>query len=129
MTNLSAQKLYQSVDNESQILHSSPQQIIHILLKTVISRIKQAKLFIQKQEIVKKGESFNKAIDLLQTIIYADIDFAALQREDAAYTSLYHTVIKQLMYAHLHNDVSILETVIDEMSTHLILRQSQEEIQ
>lgn len=54
MTNLSAQKLYQSVDNESQILHSSPQQIIHILLKTVISRIKQAKLFIQKQEIVKR---------------------------------------------------------------------------
>lgn len=123
--NVSAQTLYQSVDNESQIRQSSPDQIINILLKTSISRVKQAKLFIQKKDIVKKGEAINKAIDLIQTVLYADIDFCALKGQDAPYSPIYQSMIKQLMYAHLNNDSSLLDTLIIEMNENLLLRQEQ----
>lgn len=123
--NASAQSLYQSVDNESQIRQSSPDQIINILLKTAISRAKQAKLFIQKKDIVKKGEAVNKAIDLIQTVLYADIDFCALKGQDAPYSKFYQSIIKQLMYIHLNNDSTILGGLIIEMSENLLLRQEQ----
>lgn len=123
--NSSAQTLYQTVDNESQITHSTPDQIINILLKTAISRIKQAKLFIQKLDIAKKGEAINKAIDLIQTVLYADIDFSALKGEDAPYSKQYQAMIKQLMYAHLNNDIPLLEELIIEMNKNLLLRQDQ----
>lgn len=123
--NSSAQALYQTVDNESQIRHSTPDQIINILLKTAISRIKQAKLFIQKLDIAKKGEAINKAIDLIQTVLYADIDFSALKGEDAPYSKQYQDMIKQLMYAHLNNDIPLLEELIIEMNENLLLRQDQ----
>nr|WP_314264960.1 flagellar protein FliS [uncultured Moellerella sp.] len=123
--NSSAQALYQTVDNESQITHSTPDQIINILLKTAISRTKQAKLFIQKLDIAKKGEAINKAIDLIQTVLYADIDFSALKGEDAPYSKQYQAMIKQLMYAHLNNDIPLLEELIIEMNENLLLRQDQ----
>ncbi len=123
--NSSAQALYQTVDNESQITHSTPEQIINILLKTAISRTKQAKLFIQKLDIAKKGEAINKAIDLIQTVLYADIDFSALKGEDAPYSKQYQAMIKQLMYAHLNNDIPLLEELIIEMNENLLLRQDQ----
>ncbi len=123
--NSSAQALYQTVDNESQITHSTPDQIINILLKAAISRTKQAKLFIQKLDIAKKGEAINKAIDLIQTVLYADIDFSALKGEDAPYSKQYQAMIKQLMYAHLNNDIPLLEELIIEMNANLLLRQDQ----
>lgn len=110
--NLSAKNLYAQIDIESQILNASPYQLVQILFKEALSTLKRAAIFIQQNNIQQTNTTISKAISIIGDGLIAGIDQKKGGEISENMCLLYEYMIRQLLYANMHNDVDKIQHVI-----------------
>lgn len=109
---LSAPTLYAQVDIESQILNASPYQLVQILYQEALSALKRALIFIEQNNIQQKNNAISKAIAIIGEGLNGGIDLEKGGEIGENMTLLYDYMIRELLYANLHNDTDRIQHVI-----------------
>ena len=102
---------YAQIGVESAVMSASPHQLIVLLFDGALSALVRARLFMQQGELAAKGESFSKAINIIDNGLKAGLDNEQGGEIAENLSSLYDYMIRRLMLANLRNDVEIIEEV------------------
>ncbi|HGJ5890361.1 MULTISPECIES: flagellar export chaperone FliS [Arsenophonus] len=112
MNSSTVETLYAQVDIESQILNASPYQLVQILYKEALSALKRAVIFIEQNNIQQKNNAISKAIAIIGEGLNGGIDREKGGEIGENMTLLYDYMIRELLYASLHNNVDRIQHVI-----------------
>ncbi|HCB13537.1 MAG TPA: flagellar protein FliS [Gammaproteobacteria bacterium] len=103
---------YQQVNTQSGVAYASPHRLIQMLMEGALERIATAKGYIQRQDIVAKGEQIGKAIDIIGGL-REGLNHEAGGEIAANLDALYDYLQRRLLEANLNSDVAILDEVAD----------------
>ncbi len=106
-----AAKAYANVGIESSAYSANPHQLISMLLDATLVAIVKAKHHMQKQELVEKGNTIAHAVTLIDSGLRGSLNFEQGGELASNLDNLYSYMIKQLLNAHLHNQVELLDEV------------------
>ncbi|OCG45980.1 flagellar export chaperone FliS [Gilliamella sp. Choc5-1] len=104
---------YEQVNLETRISQASPHQLIVLLFDGALNAIKLASLYIQKGNIVGKGNAISKAINIVDNGLKSCLDLEKGGEIAENLERLYHYISQQLLLANLHNDQEKLQTCFD----------------
>src|SRR5690625_1370215 len=97
---------YSSVKVQSSVTDASPHRLVHMLFEGAVERIAQAQGAMARNEIARKGELLNEAINLVGGLPGSLSDSEG--GELAAYLgALYDYIMRRLVQANAENDRSI----------------------
>ena len=111
MYTASGTKAYAQVSIESGVMSASPHQLIEMLFDGANSALVRARLFMQQDDIVAKGEALSKAINIIDNGLKAGLDQENGGEIAANLSSLYDYMIRRLLQANLRNDCQAIEEV------------------
>ncbi|MCO6547504.1 MAG: flagellar export chaperone FliS, partial [Gilliamella sp.] len=103
----------EQVNLETRISQASPHQLIVLLFDGALNAIKLASLYIQKGNIVGKGNAISKAINIVDNGLKSCLDLEKGGEIAENLDRLYHYISQQLLLANLHNDQEKLQTCFD----------------
>jgi flagellar secretion chaperone FliS len=106
-------KAYEQVNLETRVSQASPHQLIVLLFDGALNAIKLASLYIQKGNIVGKGNAISKAINIVDNGLKSCLDLEKGGEIAENLDRLYHYISQQLVLANLHNDKEKLQTCYD----------------
>ncbi|OCG17331.1 flagellar export chaperone FliS [Gilliamella sp. Fer1-1] len=106
-------KAYEQVNLETRVSQASPHQLIVLLFDGALNAIKLASLYIQKGNIVGKGNAISKAINIVDNGLKSCLDLEKGGEIAENLDRLYHYISQQLVLANLHNDNEKLQTCYD----------------
>lgn len=112
----SALAQYKRINTESALEGASPHQLIQMLLNGALERLTQAKGALARQDVAQKGLLMGKAISIVGGL-RASLDENAEPQMTANLSSLYEYMQRRLLEANLHNDVALIDEVIDLLTT------------
>ncbi|OCG21336.1 flagellar export chaperone FliS [Gilliamella sp. App4-10] len=104
---------YEQVNLETQVNQASPHQLIVLLFDGALNAIKLANLYIQKGNIVGKGNAISKAINIVDNGLKSCLDLEKGGEIAENLDRLYQYIRQQLVLANLHNDQEKLQTCFD----------------
>ncbi|WP_085248172.1 flagellar export chaperone FliS [Gilliamella mensalis] len=104
---------YEQVNLETRISQASPHQLIVLLFDGALNAIKLARLYIQKGNIVGKGNAISKAINIVDNGLKSCLDLEKGGEIAENLDRLYQYISQQLVLANLHNDQEKLQTCFD----------------
>lgn len=111
MYSASGTQAYAKVSVESAVMSASSDQLITLLFDGALSALVRARLFLQDGNIVKKGESLSKAINIIDNGLRVGLDEASEDELTRNLLSLYRYMVHRLLRANLDNDVAGIEEV------------------
>ncbi|AND67564.1 MULTISPECIES: flagellar export chaperone FliS [Dyella] len=103
-----ASALYQQNSVSGGVESADPHQLVGMLLDGALDRIAQARGHVQHGNVAAKGTCISKAVAIvgeLRDSLDHKVDPSFSQRLE----SLYEYVIRRLLYAQLHDDLSALD--------------------
>ena len=111
MYNISGVQSYQQVGLESAVMSASPHQLIVMLFDGAQSALVRARLFMAQGQIVHKGETLSKAINIIDNGLKAGLDMENGGELATNLAALYDYMVQRLLQANLHNDVGAIGEV------------------
>nr|WP_024964904.1 flagellar export chaperone FliS [Pantoea sp. IMH] len=111
MYSASGTQAYAKVSVESAVMSASSDQLITLLFDGALSALVRARLFLQEGNIVRKGESLSKAINIIDNGLKVGLDEASEDELTRNLLSLYRYMVHRLLRANLDNDVAGIEEV------------------
>ncbi|OCG67997.1 flagellar export chaperone FliS [Gilliamella sp. Fer4-1] len=106
-------KAYEQVNLETRVNQASPHQLIVLLFDGALNAIKLANLYIEKGNIVGKGNAISKAINIVDNGLKSCLDLEKGGEIAENLDRLYQYISQQLVLANLHNDKEKLQTCFD----------------
>ncbi|NUF49062.1 flagellar export chaperone FliS [Gilliamella sp. ESL0250] len=106
-------KAYEQVNLETRVNQASPHQLIVLLFDGALNAIKLANLYIEKGNIVGKGNAISKAINIVDNGLKSCLDLEKGGEIAENLDRLYRYISQQLVLANLHNDKEKLQTCFD----------------
>ncbi|EHM45990.1 MAG: flagellar export chaperone FliS [Yokenella regensburgei] len=111
MYNNSGVQAYQKVGLESAVLSASPHQLVVMLFDGALSAMVRARLFLEQGDIVAKGESLSKAINIIDNGLKAGLNMDVGGELPHNLSALYDYMVRRLLHANLRNDVAAISEV------------------
>ncbi|WP_438442199.1 flagellar export chaperone FliS [Kluyvera georgiana] len=102
---------YAQIGVESAVMSASQQQLVTMLFDGALSALIRARLFIQDGNQQGKGLSLSKAINIIENGLKVGLDEDSRDELTQNLLSLYAYMVRRLLQANLHNDVSAVEEV------------------
>ncbi|UDQ78544.1 flagellar export chaperone FliS [Erwinia rhapontici] len=102
---------YAKVGVESAVMSASNDQLITLLFDGAISSLVRARLFLLEGNIVKKGESLSKAINIIENGLKLGLDETSEDELTRNLASLYRYMVHRLLRANIDNDADGIEEV------------------
>ena len=102
---------YAQIGVESAVMSASQQQLVTMLFDGALSALIRARLFIQDGNQQGKGLSLSKAINIIENGLKVGLDEDSRDELTQNLRSLYAYMVRRLLQANLHNDVSAVEEV------------------
>lgn len=102
---------YAQIGVESAVMSASQQQLVTMLFDGALSALIRARLFMQDGNQQGKGLSLSKAINIIENGLKIGLDEDSRDELTQNLLSLYAYMIRRLLQANLHNDVSAVEEV------------------
>lgn len=99
---------YSSVKVQSSVTDASPHRLVQMLFEGALERIAQAKGAMARNEIARKGELLNKAINIVGGLSGSLNDSEGGELA-ANLDALYDYIMRRLVQANAENDPSILD--------------------
>lgn len=99
---------YSSVKVQSSVTDASPHRLVQMLFEGALERIAQAKGAMARNEIARKGELLNKAINIVGGLSGSLNDNEGGELA-ANLDALYDYIMRRLVQANADNDPSILD--------------------
>lgn len=103
-------KAYKSVALDSQKTIASPYQVVKMLLAGVLERLAKARVAIEQQDFVKRGELLSSSLMILAELRMA-LDHEAGGEIAINLDNLYEFMMAELVEANSKNDIGRLEVV------------------
>jgi len=104
-------KAYAKVGVESAVMSASNDQLITLLFDGAISSLVRARLFLLEGNIVKKGESLSKAINIIDNGLKLGLEETCEDHLTRNLASLYRYMVHRLLRANIDNDAAGIEEV------------------
>jgi len=102
---------YAQIGVESAVMSASQQQLVTMLFDGALSALIRARLFMQDGNQQGKGLSLSKAINIIENGLKIGLDEGSRDELTQNLLSLYAYMVRRLLQANLHNDVSAIEEV------------------
>lgn len=102
---------YAQIGVESAVMSASQQQLVTMLFDGALSALIRARLFMQDGNQQGKGLSLSKAINIIENGLKIGLDEESRDELTQNLLSLYAYMVRRLLQANLHNDVSAVEEV------------------
>ncbi|MGR2854793.1 flagellar export chaperone FliS [Erwinia sp. 1181_3] len=102
---------YAKVGVESAVMSASNDQLITLLFDGAISSLVRARLFLLEGNIVKKGESLSKAINIIDNGLKLGLEETSEDDLTRNLASLYRYMVHRLLRANIDNDADGIEEV------------------
>lgn len=103
---------YARVGVETGVMSASPHQLIVMLFDGAQAALRAARLHMQQGNIMEKGKSISKAIDIVNNGLAAGLDHERGGEIAERLGSLYDYVVRLLLQANLHNDEQRLDEAV-----------------
>ncbi|MEN5015157.1 flagellar export chaperone FliS [Erwinia sp. Eh17-17] len=111
MYSASGTKAYAKIGVESAVMSASNDQLITLLFDGALSALVRARLFLQEGNIVKKGESLSKAINIIDNGLKLGLDESSEDELTQNLLGLYRYMVHRLLRANIDNDPQGIEEV------------------
>jgi flagellar protein FliS len=102
---------YAQIGVESAVMSASQQQLVTMLFDGALSALIRARLFMQDGNLQGKGNSLSKAINIIENGLKIGLDEDSSDELTKNLLALYAYMVRRLLQANLHNDVSAVEEV------------------
>ena len=102
---------YAQIGVESAVMSASQKQLVTMLFDGALSALIRARLFMQDGNQQGKGLSLSKAINIIENGLKIGLDEDSRDELTQNLLSLYAYMVRRLLQANLHNDVSAIEEV------------------
>lgn len=102
---------YAQIGVESAVMSASQSQLVTMLFDGALSALIRARLFMQDNQLEGKGLSLSKAINIIENGLKVGLDEESRDELTQNLIALYAWMVKRLLQANLHNDVSAVEEV------------------
>lgn len=102
---------YAQIGVESAVMSASQQQLVTMLFDGALSALIRARLFMQDGNLQGKGTSLSKAINIIENGLKIGLDEDSSDELTKNLLALYAYMVRRLLQANLHNDVSAVEEV------------------
>ncbi|BBQ83303.1 MULTISPECIES: flagellar export chaperone FliS [Enterobacteriaceae] len=102
---------YAQIGVESAVMSASQDQLVTMLFDGALSALIRARLFMQDGNQQGKGLSLSKAINIIDNGLKIGLDEDSRDELTQNLLSLYAYMVRRLLQANLHNDVSAVEEV------------------
>ncbi len=100
---------YASIGLETKVLSATPEQLITLLFDGAQAAMAKARLYMQSNNIQGRGQAISKAIDIVDSGLKASVDMEAGGELATNLTATYELIIRNLLLANLHADLSKLD--------------------
>ncbi len=107
---------YRAVRNYGSLADASPQQVVQLMLDTLLARILEARGHLERSEIAAKGEKVGKAIGILEGLLLS-LDLERGGEIAANLQRLYDYSVRTLLKANLENRPELFDEVADLVRT------------
>ena len=102
---------YAKIEVESAVMSASQQQLVIMLFDGALSALVRARLFLADGNIPAKGLALSKAINIIENGLKIGLDEDSRDELTQNLLSLYAYMVRRLLQANLHKDVSAVEEV------------------
>ncbi|MGM3175849.1 flagellar export chaperone FliS [Dickeya lacustris] len=106
-----ASQAYSQIGLESAVMSASPHQLIVMLFDGAKSALVRARILIEQGDIINKGNSLSKAIDIISNGLQLGLDMQNGGELAENLSDLYDYMIRRLLYANIHNDINAIAEV------------------
>ncbi|MFS2220936.1 flagellar export chaperone FliS [Pantoea sp. B65] len=104
-------KAYAKIGVESAVMSANPSQLMTLLFDGALSALVRARLFLLDGNIVGKGESLSKAINIIENGLRVGLDETSGDELTENLASLYTYMVHRLLQANLRNDADAIQEV------------------
>lgn len=102
---------YQSVQVDAAVLGASPHELIAKLLAKAIDSTIEAKRYMIDKDVANKSTHIKIAVSIISDGLRSSLDMNAGGELAEKLDALYDYMVRQLMKAHIDNDVTKLDEV------------------
>ena len=111
MYSASGTKAYAKVGVESAVMSANSNQLITLLFDGALSALIRARLFLEQGDIVNKGQSLSKAINIIESGLKLGLDETSEDELTRNLSSLYRYMVHRLLRANIDNDADGIQEV------------------
>ena len=102
-----AYKSYRQIATQT----APPGQLVLMLFDGALSAMVRARLFLEQGDIMAKGESLSKAINIIDNGLKAGLNMDVGGELPHNLSALYDYMVRRLLHANLRNDVAAISEV------------------
>jgi flagellar protein FliS len=99
---------YAQVGVESAVMSASPHQLIVMLFEGTKSALVRARILIEQNDIVGKGNALSKAIDIISNGLKLGLDMEKGGELAENLSDLYDYMVRRLLHANINNDLQAI---------------------
>ncbi|MFW9606765.1 MAG: flagellar export chaperone FliS [Pseudomonas sp.] len=109
MNAFNAANSYAKLGIQTSVMSASPYRLISMLFDGAQTAIGAARIHMESGNLVEKGLSISKALDIVNSGLLAAIDYERGGEIAERLAQLYDYTARLLLKANLHNDLAALE--------------------
>ncbi len=110
LSGTAAARQYQKLDMQCNIEGASPHRLIQLMMERALAKIGVARGHMERHEVQGKGSNISDAIDIIEGL-QASLNHKADQRMSENFDALYAYMMRRLLEANLHDELTILDEV------------------
>lgn len=110
---------YAQVGVESAVMSASPHQLIVMLFDGTKSALIRARILLEQNDIVGKGNALSKAIDIISNGLKLGLDIEKGGELAENLSDLYDYMVRRLLHANINNDLQAIievEALLDNIA-------------
>jgi len=111
MYSASGTNAYAKIGVESAVMSANSNQLITLLFDGALSALVRARLFLEQGDMVNKGQSLSKAINIIDNGLKLGLDEASEDELTRNLASLYRYMVHRLLRANIDNDANGIQEV------------------
>ncbi|MGM3226559.1 flagellar export chaperone FliS [Dickeya zeae] len=107
----SASQAYAQVSVESAVMSASPHHLIVMLFDGTKSALVRARILLEQNDVVGKGNALSKAIDIISNGLKLGLDMENGGELAENLADLYDYMVRRLLHANINNDLQAIMEV------------------
>ncbi|UJR61351.1 flagellar export chaperone FliS [Dickeya zeae] len=107
----SASQAYAQVSVESAVMSANPHQLIVMLFDGTKSALVRARILLEQNDVVGKGNALSKAIDIISNGLKLGLDMENGGELAENLADLYDYMVRRLLHANINNDLQAIMEV------------------
>ncbi|MCO7261273.1 flagellar export chaperone FliS [Dickeya zeae] len=107
----SASQAYAQVGVESAVMSAGPHQLIVMLFDGTKSALVRARILLEQNDVVGKGNALSKAIDIISNGLKLGLDMENGGELAENLADLYDYMVRRLLHANINNDLQAIMEV------------------